>query len=238
MNNSQYPYSGSDLDSEVLVDDVLLGSAVRRTFVWMALGLAITGLASHFVFSSNLVYKLLEGYTFWFLLIAEVALVLFLSGRVMKMSIPVATGAFVLYAVLSGVSLSPIYLAYTYESIATTFFITAGMFGAMAVYGYTTKRDLTSLGSILFMGLIGLVLAGIVNLFLGSTTVMWITSVLGVLIFTGLTAYDVQKVKVMLAQTLADEETSKRVSLLGALSLYLDFINLFLYLLRFFGRRD
>ena len=225
MNNSQYPYSGSDLDGEVLVDDVLLGSAVRRTFVWMALGLAITGLASHFVFSSNLVYKLLEGYTFWFLLIAEVALVLFLSGRVMKMSIPVATGAFVLYAVLS-------------ESIATTFFITAGMFGAMAVYGYTTKRDLTSLGSILFMGLIGLVLAGIVNLFLGSTTVMWITSVLGVLIFTGLTAYDVQKVKVMLAQTLADEETSKRVSLLGALSLYLDFINLFLYLLRFFGRRD
>ena len=118
----------------MLVDDVLLGSAVRRTFVWMALGLAITGLASHFVFSSNLVYKLLEGYTFWFLLIAEVALVLFLSGRVMKMSIPVATGAFVLYAVLSGVSLSPIYLAYTYESIATTFFITAGSYGCLWLY--------------------------------------------------------------------------------------------------------
>lgn len=238
MNNSQYPYEGSSSEPQLILDESLVSSAVRRTFVWMALGLAITGLASVFTVSSNLVYSILEGNGLWLLLIAELALVIFLSRRIMKMSIPVATGAFVLYALLTGVSLSPIFLVYTSESIATTFFITAGTFGAMALYGYITKRNLNALGSFLYMALIGLIIASIVNFFLASSTVMWITSIAGVLIFTGLTAYDVQKVKGMLAETVADEDLSKRISLLGALTLYLDFINLFLYLLRFFGRRD
>lgn len=237
MNNSEYPYQNQDTNP-VYLDDSLVSSALRRTFVWMALGLAITALASIFAVNSNLVYSIVEGGYLWLLLIAEVALVIFLSARVMKMSMPMATGSFVLYSVLSGISLSPIFLVYTGESIATTFLVTAGTFGAMAVYGYTTKRDLSAMGSYLIMALIGVIIASVVNIFLGSSLLMWIVSFLGVAIFTGLTAYDVQKVKGMLIQTVGDEELSKRVSLLGALTLYLDFINLFLYLLRFFGRRE
>lgn len=237
MNNSEYPYQNQDTNP-IYLDDTLVSSALRRTFVWMALGLAITALASIFAVNSNLVDSIIEDGYLLLLLIAEVALVIFLSARVMKMSMPMATGSFVLYSVLNGLSLSPIFLVYTGESIATTFLVTAGTFGAMAVYGYTTKRDLSGMGSYLIMALIGVIIASVVNIFLGSSLLMWIVSFLGVGIFTGLTAYDVQKVKGMLAQTVGDEELSKRVSLLGALRLYLDFINLFLYLLRFFGRRD
>lgn len=237
MYNSQYPQQEPSSDL-IIQDETLVNSALRRTFVWMALGLAITGFTSVFMVNSNLIYQIIQGRMLWWLLIAEIALVFFLSARVMKMSMPVATGAFTLYAVLSGVTLSPIFLLYTSESIATTFFITAGTFTAMAIYGYTTKRDLATFRSYLFMGLLGLIIAGVVNWFLASSTLMWITSVAGVLIFVGLTAYDTQNIKRMLAETAGDEVVSKRISLLGALELYLDFINLFLYLLRFFGRRD
>ncbi|WP_314054950.1 Bax inhibitor-1/YccA family protein [Porphyromonas catoniae] len=239
MENSQMPYEGQPTEGYYeLGGDVVAQRAVQRTFLWMTLGLAITGLASVFTVDSGLVFRMLEGNMYWFLFIAEIALVWFLSARVMSLSLPVATGAFALYSILNGVTLSPIFLIYTSESIASTFFITAGTFGAMALYGYMTKRDLTRLGSLLFMALIGVIIATVVNIFLRSEILMWIITYAGIVLFVGLTAYDTQKVKQLAAQTAHDEELSKKVSIIGALNLYLDFINLFLYLLRLFGRRN
>lgn len=216
----------------------LVKQAMQRTFVWMALGLAITGLTAIFAADSNFTYTLLSSSgLFYGLLIAELALVWFLSARIMKLSVPVATASFALYSVLNGLTLSPIFYLYTEASIASTFFVTAGTFGAMALFGYVTKRDLSRWGSLLYMALIGLIIASVVNWFLASATLMWITTYAGVLIFVGLTAYDTQKIKQMLWEAAGDEELSKRVSLIGALGLYLDFINLFLYLLRILGRR-
>lgn len=240
MNNSQFPYHGEEL-SRTIVDDsytMLVRQSVTRAFVWMTLGLAITGLTSLFVADSNLIEVIFSSGSFWMLVIAELAVVWFLSSRIMKLSMPVATAAFAVYSLLNGVTLSPIFLVYTGESIASTFFITAGTFAAMAIFGYTTKRDLSSMGSYLMMGLIGLIIASLVNMFVGSSLLMWVVSYLGVLIFVGLTAYDTQRIKEMIAQSVGDEEQTKKVALLGALNLYLDFINLFIYLLRLFGRRD
>ena len=240
MNNSQFPYHGEEL-SRTIVDDsytVLVRQSVTRAFVWMTLGLAITGLTALFVADSNLIEVIFSSGSFWMLVIAELAVVWFLSSRVMTLSMPVATAAFALYSLLNGVTLSPIFLVYTGESIASTFFITAGTFAAMAIFGYTTKRDLSSMGSYLMMGLIGLIIASLVNMFVGSSLLMWVVSYLGVLIFVGLTAYDTQQIKAMIANSVGDEEQTKKVALLGALHLYLDFINLFIYLLRLFGRRD
>ena len=240
MNNSQFPYHGEEL-SRAIVDDsytVLVRQSVTRAFVWMTLGLAITGLTALFVADSNLIEVLFSSGSFWMLVIAELAVVWFLSSRVMTLSMPVATAAFAVYSLLNGVTLSPIFLVYTGESITSTFFITAATFGTMAVFGYTTKRDLSSWGSYLMMGLIGLIIASVVNIFLGSSLLMWAVSYLGVLLFVGLTAYDTQRIKEMIAQSVGDEEQTKKVALLGALNLYLDFINLFIYLLRLFGRRD
>jgi membrane protein len=239
MDNSQFPSQGQSVDGLYGVgQDTLVQRAVQRTFLWMTLGLAITGLASVYTVDSGLVFRMIGGNIFYFLLIAEIALVWFLSARVMKLSLPVATGAFALYSVLNGVTLSPIFLVYTSESIATTFFVTSGTFGAMALYGYFTKRDLTKWGSLLFMALIGVVIASVVNIFLKSEVMMWIITYIGVVLFVALTAYDTQKIKLLAYQTAHDAELSKKVSILGALSLYLDFINLFLYLLRILGRRN
>ena len=240
MNNSQFPYHGEEL-SRTIVDDsytVLVRQSVTRAFVWMTLGLAITGLTALFVADSNLIEVIFSSGSFWMLVIAELAVVWFLSSRIMKLSMPMATAAFAVYSLLNGVTLSPIFLVYTGESIASTFFITAGTFAAMAIFGYTTKRDLSSMGSYLMMGLIGLIIASVVNIFVGSSLLMWVVSYLGVLIFVGLTAYDTQRIKEMIAQSVGDEEQTKKVALIGALNLYLDFINLFIYLLRLFGRRD
>lgn len=239
MNNSQFPYHGEEL-SRTIVDDsytVLVRQSVTRAFVWMTLGLAITGLTSLFIADSNLIEVLFSSGSFWMLVIAELAVVWFLSSRIMKLSMPVATAAFAVYSLLNGVMLSPIFLVYTGESIASTFFITAATFGTMAVFGYTTKRDLSSWGSYLMMGLIGLIIASVVNIFLGSSLLMWAVSYLGVLLFVGLTAYDTQQLKAMIAASIGDEEQTKKVALLGALNLYLDFINLFIYLLRILGKR-
>ena len=239
MNNSQFPYHGEEL-SRTIVDDsytVLVRQSVTRAFVWMTLGLAITGLTALFVADSNLIEVLFSSGSFWMLVIAELAVVWFLSSRVMTLSMPVATAAFAVYSLLHGVTLSPIFLVYTGESITSTFFITAATFGTMAVFGYTTKRDLSSWGSYLMMGLIGLIIASVVNIFLGSSLLMWAVSYLGVLLFVGLTAYDTQQLKAMIAASIGDEEQTKKVALLGALNLYLDFINLFIYLLRILGKR-
>lgn len=239
MNNSQFPYHGEEL-SRTIVDDsytVLVRQSVTRAFVWMTLGLAITGLTALFVADSNLIEVIFSSGSFWMLVIAELAVVWFLSSRIMKLSMPVATAAFALYSLLNGVTLSPIFLVYTGESITSTFFITAATFGTMAVFGYTTKRDLSSWGSYLMMALIGLIIASVVNIFLGSSLLMWAISYLGVLLFVGLTAYDTQQLKAMIAASIGDEEQTKKVALLGALNLYLDFINLFIYLLRILGKR-
>jgi FtsH-binding integral membrane protein len=176
--------------------------------------------------------------TFFGLIIVQLALVFFLSGMVHRLSGAVATGLFMLYSALTGLTMASIFLVYTYSSIASTFFVTAGMFGAMSFYGYTTKRDLSRLGSLLFMALIGILLASLVNFWLKSPALMWAITYIGVVVFVGLTAYDTQKLKNIGEQIDArDTENLRRYSIMGALTLYLDFINLFLMLLRIFGNR-
>ena len=206
----------------------------------MTLALAITGLTAYGVATSPGILQTIYGNpsVLWGIAIAELILVITVSAAINRLSLSVATLLFVVYSVLNGAFLSSIFLVYTASSISTVFFITAGTFAAMALLGYTTKTDLTSIGKILFMALIGMIIATIVNLFVKSTGLDLIISYIGVLVFVGLTAYDSQKIKQMLLQAPDAGEGAQKVALLGALSLYLDFINLFLYLLRIFGRRD
>lgn len=210
---------------------------MRKVFVWMALALVITGVTAYGVATtpSLLIAIVTNKALFWGLIIAELALVFAVSGAINRLSLATATLLFVLYSVVNGATLSVIFLAYSMPAIIQTFFITAGTFGVMALVGYTTKTDLTSLGKLLFMALIGLVIATVVNMFVGSTGFDYILSYVGVLIFVGLTAYDTQKIKQMCMQAPDAGEHMQKLALLGALSLYLDFINLFLYLLRIFG---
>jgi FtsH-binding integral membrane protein len=210
---------------------------LAKVFNWMAIGLGLTGIVAWFTASSGLAMQLVASPLFMILIIAELGMVFFLSARISKIQATTATGLFLGYALLNGLTLSMIFLAYTSSSIASTFFITAGMFGAMAVYGLVTKRDLSGLGSFLFMGLVGIIIASIVNIFLKSSSLYWVISLLGVFIFVGLTAYDVQKIKRIGEEGIMEqgEEMVKKGSIMGALTLYLDFINLFLMLLRFFG---
>ena len=210
---------------------------LAKVFNWMAIGLGLTGLVAFFTASSGLAMQIVTSPLFFILIIAELGMVFYLSARVDKMQAATATGLFVAYAVVNGLTLSTIFLRYTGSSIAGTFFITAGMFGAMAVYGVVTKRDLSGLGSFLFMGLIGIIIASLVNMFMQSSALSWVISMAGVLVFTGLTAYDVQRIKTMGEQGIMaqGDEMIKKGSIMGALALYLDFINLFLSLLSFFG---
>lgn len=213
---------------------------MRKVYVWMALALALTGLTAYGIAdNTNLAFTLIGNRAlFWGIAIAEFALVMFLTARIRKMSLTTATLSFLLYSVLNGVTMSIIFLAFTAASIATTFYITAGTFGIMAFYGYVTKADLSKLGSILRMALLGLIVAIVVNIFMRNSMFDLVISAVGVLIFTGLTAYDSQKIKTALAMQEHPDETAQKVALLGALTLYLDFINLFIYLLRFFGRSN
>ncbi len=210
---------------------------MRKVYIWMALALSITGLTAYGVANSPAILSMI--YTnrllFFGLLIAEVALVWIVSASINKLSLTTATLLYVLYSVLNGVTLAFIFLVYTAESITSTFFITAGTFAAMAAVGYFTKSDLSSIGKYLFMALIGLIIATIVSLFLHSSMLNMIISYVGVLIFVGLTAYDTQKIKKMLMAADSMDEGAQKIALMGALSLYLDFINLFLYLLRILG---
>lgn len=210
---------------------------MRKVFIWMALALVITGVTAYGVATtpSLLIAIVTNKALFWGLIIAELALVFAVSGAINRLSLATATLLFVLYSVVNGATLSVIFLAYSMPAIIQTFFITAGTFGVMALVGYTTKTDLTSLGKLLFMALIGLVIATVVNMFVGSIGFDYILSYVGVLIFVGLTAYDTQKIKQMCMQAPDAGEHMQKLALLGALSLYLDFINLFLYLLRIFG---
>lgn len=220
------------------IASVAFPSLMRKVYVWMTLALVITGFVAYGVASSpGIITALVSNkLLFWGLFIAELALVWTVSARINRLSLTTATLLFILYSALNGATLSLILLVYTMESIASVFFITAGTFAAMAAIGYFTKADLSSLGKILMMALIGLIIATVVNVFLlKSGGFGLVLSYVGVLIFVGLTAYDTQKIKQMLIMADDVNEETQKIALLGSLSLYLDFINLFLYLLRIFG---
>lgn len=213
---------------------------INRVYGWMSGGLVVTGIIAYLIGTDpEMTMKLIANPgLLWGAIIGEFVLVIAISAGINKMSSAVATGCFLLYSALTGVTLSLIFLRYSMAGIATTFFITSVTFGVMSVYGYVTKRDLTSIGNLCFMALIGIIIASIVNIFVASTALYWGVTYLGVLIFVGLTAYDTQKIKEMsmaLGNELAASETGKKQAILGALALYLDFINLFLLLLRIFG---
>lgn len=210
-----------------------------KVYGWMALGLAITGFMAMYTASSLPMLEFVIGnrIVFFGLIIAEILLVGSLVGFVRRLSANAAMGLFILYSVLNGLTLSVLFIAYTTGSIASTFFITGGIFAIMSAYGYFTGNDLTRFGQMLIMLLIGLILASVVNIFMNSSTLYWITTYAGVFIFTGLIAYDTQKIKEM--NVIGNEGTAedKKEAIIGALSLYLDFINLFIMLLRIFGNR-
>lgn len=210
---------------------------MRKVYVWMTLALVITGFTAFGIAENpGLVYTIVTNrLLFWGLVIGEFALVMAIYGAIGRLSATAATLLFVLYSIVNGATLSVIFLAYTMTSIASVFFITAGTFAVMAFIGYTTKTDLTSFGKMLMMGLIGIILATVVNIFIGSSMLNMMVSYVGVVVFVGLTAYDSQKIKNLLYQVDNMSEEAQKLALLGSLTLYLDFVNLFLMLLRIFG---
>lgn len=228
-----YGYQSSNVGAISLASDTM-----KRVYLKMTLGLLVTAFISMFCAGSQeyMMFMLQNKWFYWGLFIGEIVLVFAISGGIYKMSAAAGSLLFYLFAAVNGMALAPIFIVYTGTSIAKTFFITAGTFGAMSIYGYFTTKDLTRWGSILFMALIGLIIASLVNIFLHSNGLSWIISIAGVLIFVGLTAWDTQTIKRMAAVTPADQ--IGRLATLGALNLYLDFINLFLYLLRFFGNSN
>jgi FtsH-binding integral membrane protein len=219
--------------------DVGLRQYMLRVYNYMASGLALTGIVALLVSSNAAAMQLLFGTPLkWVVMLAPVGLVFFFAARINHMKASTAQGIFWAYAALVGLSLASIFMVYTGVSITRTFFITAAAFAGLSLYGYTTKRDLSGFGSFLVMGLIGLMIASIVNIFLASSMMHFVISAAGVLIFAGLTAYDTQTIKQMYAENYGEEEGTK-IAILGALNLYMDFINLFMFLLQFLGvRRD
>ena len=221
---------------------VRINEFIRSVYNWMAIGLGLTGFVAFYVSNSETLIRLIFGnqLIFFGLIIGELVLVFTISARVHKMQASTATSLFVLYAALNGATLSAIFLIYTRSSITSTFFICAATFISSSIYGMVTKRDLTSMGQFMFMGLIGIVIASVVNLFVRSSGMSLIVSYIGVIVFVGLTAYDTQKLRTMALSQPAglDSGTVRRGAILGALTLYLDFINLFLMLLRILGNRD
>ncbi|MGE4297135.1 MAG: Bax inhibitor-1/YccA family protein [Desulfovibrionaceae bacterium] len=221
----------------------VLSAFMRGVYKWMSLGLLLTaGVAWITASSPAILSQLINVQTgsptmlFWVALIGEFGLVMYISARIARMSAQRATGLFMLYSALNGLTLSFIFLVYTQSSIMQTFLVCAGMFGAMSIYGMVTKRDLTGMGHFMMMGLFGIIIASVVNMFLRSAAMDFVISIIGVLVFTALTAYDTQKLRVM-GETapMGDSAALQRGTILGALTLYLDFINLFLFLLRFMG---
>lgn len=228
--------------AQATTQDVGLRAYFLKIYNLMASALALTGIVALFAANSPAFQAMLYTPTGmsgmgWLIMLAPLGMVLWLSFGIHRMSTGFAQGVFWVYSVVMGLSLSAIFLIYTGESIARAFFVTAGTFGGMSLYGYTTKRDLTGMGSFLIMGLIGLILASLVNLFVQSSGLHFALSVIGVLIFVGLTAYDTQKLKHMYYQLAGSGELIAKASIMGALNLYLDFINIFLHLLRFMGER-
>lgn len=232
MNNTPY----DSYQNRTMVSTV--SSVMKRVYFKMTLGLLVSAFVSLWASQSQAFWTLMYNHSWlmWGLLIAEVGIVIAITAAINKLSSPVASLLFYVFAAVNGLTLAPIFLAYAHETIATTFFVTAGTFAAMSIYGYFTSNDLSRMGSILIMALFGIIIATLVNLFIKSETMMWIITYAGVLIFVGLTAWDTQQIKNM-AMT-APAVATGRLATIGALNLYLDFINLFLYLLRIFGNRD
>ena len=232
--NNYYEYNNRDTQYAGYLTDCV-ARTMRKVYLKMFLGLLVTAVTAFLIASSEPAISFIFGskLVFFGFIIAEFAVVLVLSGKLNKLSNLAASLLFYGYAALNGIVLSSVLLIYTASSVSTTFFITAGVFGAMSIYGYTTKADLTKFGTFLFMGLIGLIVCSLINLFVGSSMLEWCISFIGVAIFIGLTAWDTQKIKQWAALN-GGQDVSK-LATMGALSLYLDFVNLFLYLLRFFG---
>lgn len=208
----------------------------RRVYAWMSIGLFLTGIISMAVASSESLVSMIFGTPlFWVLFLGQLGIVFWLSSRVQNMTPMTATMAFLGYSALNGLTLSVIFLAYTFSSIAQVFFITGGTFGFMTLWGMTTKKDLSSIGQIAFAALIGLIIASVVNMFFQNEMIYWITSYAGVLIFMALTAWDTQKLKQISHEVDVNTGAGHNIAILGALTLYLDFINLFIFLLRIFG---
>ena len=233
----------SGAQSGAMIDEGLR-AYMLKVYNLMALGLAITGVAAYLSFSLAFANGQITAFgqaiylspLKWVVILAPLAMVFFLSFRINRMSVAAATTTFWVYAALVGLSLSSIFIIYTGQSVVQTFFVTAASFGALSLYGYTAKRDLSAMGSFLMMGLFGLIIASLVNIFLASSALQFAISVIGVLIFAGLTAYDTQRIKEMY-YTADDATVAGRKAIMGALSLYLDFINLFMFLLQFLGNR-
>jgi len=230
-----------DIQSRTYIESIPTVEAdfMQKVYLWMTFALTLTGFVAYRTTQSEFLLELIFSSSFGFigLILAELALVFWISSGIQRMSSNMAIGLFLLYSVLNGMTLSVLLIAYTGASVASTFFITAGMFGAMSVYGYTTRQDLSSWGNLLFMALIGLILASVVNIFLQSSGLYWLISYIGVLVFVGLTAYDTQKIKQLAAQVIVESEEGRKVAILGALTLYLDFINMFIFMLRILGNR-
>lgn len=218
---------------------VATSSFFPSVYGWMTAGLGLTALMAMFTLSSESMLQLIFGnkMVFYGLMIGELGLVIAMTAAIKRISASTATLMFLLYSGLNGVTFASIFLIYTQSSIASTFFVAAGTFAAMSIYGMATKRDLSGWGSFLFMGLIGIIIASVVNIFMQSAMITWVVSYIGVFVFIGLTAYDTQKLKVIAQNGFADGESRQKAAILGALTLYLDFINLFLMLLRVMGDR-
>lgn len=234
LTNQSYPTDAGEMD---IIRG--LNAYIAKVYGWMFIGLALTALTafSFIADEARVIAFVTNPILFYGCLIGELVLVFFVSRSVMKLPVSVAAGLFALYAVLNGLTLSVILLVYTGASISLTFLVTAVMFGAMSVYGRVTRTDLSRFRGILTMGLIGVVVLSVINLFLGSNLLEWVVTLVGLFVFLGLTAYDMQKLRSYYFASEGNTGTLNRLGLLGALSLYLDFINLFLMLLRLFGRR-
>ena len=223
--------------TESAIIDEGLRSYMLRVYNYMATGLAATGVVAYIVANTPFLMNTIFGTPLmWVVMLAPLGMVLYLGAKINSMSVSAAQTSFWIFSTLMGMSLASIFVIYTGTSIARVFFITSGVFGAMSLYGYTTKRDLTGWGSFLFMGLIGIIIASVVNMFLASSALMFAISVIGVLVFVGLTAYDTQNIKNMYSQSDSTVVTSKK-AIMGALKLYLDFINLFIMMMHLFGAR-
>lgn len=230
-----------DMQSRTYIESIPTVEAdfMQKVYLWMTFALTLTGFVAYRTTQSEFLLELIFSSSFGLigLILVELALVFWIMSGIQRMSSNMAIGLFLLYSVLNGMTLSVLLIVFTGASVATTFFITAGMFGAMSIYGYTTKQDLSSWGNLLFMALIGLILASVVNIFLQSSGLYWLISYIGVLVFVGLTAYDTQKIKQLAAQVIVQSEVGRKVAILGALTLYLDFINMFTFMLRILGNR-
>ncbi|MBP7478302.1 MAG: Bax inhibitor-1/YccA family protein [Chitinophagales bacterium] len=222
-----------------LEQQVAQANFISKVYAWMSAALVITGLTAYYVAGQpSIVETIFSNKIYYYgLFFATLGIVFVFNAMINKMSVALAGGIFITYSVLMGIMLSSIFLIYTSSSIASCFFITAGTFMGMSAFGYYTKRDLTAMGNLLYMALLGIIIASVVNMFIHSTMLYWITTYIGVIIFVGLIAYDTQKIKDMNDSVPAGSDAQKKLAMIGAMSLYLDFINLFLYILRIFGGR-